>query len=235
MPCQERVRPVYTDFIQDAWVWDDQLKPEEVQLSTDHKEAYFHVDPVSQSTGTVGVRGSKGFYEGEHYWEVVFLEPPYGSSMMVGVGTDDVVLQSEPYQYSNLIGQDNESWGLSYKGTIWHAGEGRKYCEPFYAQDTVIGVHLDLSLGQLTFYKDGVCLGPAFTGLRASRHRRLYPMVCSSATETELGLGAMYYRVGQPSRLQGECLEKIRSSLVSVDGVDSLPLPSVMKNYLRKM
>lgn len=235
MPCQETNRPVHTDFIQDSWAWDHEFKPDEVQLSTDHKEAYFHIDPVIQNTGTVAVRGSKGFCKGEHYWEVIFLEPPYGSSMMVGVGTEDAALQSKTCQYTNLVGQDSESWGLSYKGTIWHAGQSRKFCEPFYAQDTVIGVHLDLTQGNLTFYKDGVCLGTAFTGLGASRHRRLYPIVCSSAAETEVALGTMCYRVGQPSRLQGECLEKIRSSLYSVDGVDSLPLPSVMKKYLRHM
>ncbi|RUS88537.1 hypothetical protein EGW08_003713 [Elysia chlorotica] len=235
MPCQEKPKPQCPDFIKDSWVWDDQCNPSEVDLSSDLTEAYFYVDPDIQSTGAVGVRGSKGFCKGEHYWEVIFLEPPCGTSMMIGVGTADAALQSETCKQVNLLGRDTESWGLSYKGSTWHAGVSRKYCEPFYAKDTVIGVHLDLNQGHLTFYKDGVCLGPAFTGLKATTHRRLYPIVCSTARESELGLGDRFFRPGQPTRLQGDCLEKIRNSLASVESVEALPLPRVMKNYLKGM
>lgn len=60
---------------------------------------------------------------------------------------------------------DGESWGLSYKGFIWHNGRSQKYTEPFYERNTVIGVLLDLSAGTLTFFRNGVNLGVAFTGL----------------------------------------------------------------------
>ncbi len=62
-------------------------------------------------------------------------------------------------------GIDSESWGLSYKGFIWHNGRSRKYTEPFYERNTVIGVLLDLRAGTLTFFRNGVNLGVAFTGL----------------------------------------------------------------------
>lgn len=52
-----------------------------------------------------GVRGTKGFEDGEHYWEIVFLEPPAGSSVMVGVGTSRAVLSSDYCQYVNLLGE----------------------------------------------------------------------------------------------------------------------------------
>ena len=51
-----------------------------------------------------GVRGSKGFLDGEHYWEVTFLEPATGSSVMVGVGTKKAALHLDDYQYVDLIG-----------------------------------------------------------------------------------------------------------------------------------
>lgn len=51
-----------------------------------------------------GVRGSKGFLDGEHFWEIIFLEPPAGTSVMVGVGTKKALLHTNNYQYVDLIG-----------------------------------------------------------------------------------------------------------------------------------
>lgn len=38
----------------DQWVWDTRCAPSQVQLSSNLEAAYFHTDPVNQSTGTVG-------------------------------------------------------------------------------------------------------------------------------------------------------------------------------------
>lgn len=56
-----------------------------------------------------GVRGTKGFTEGEHYWEVVFLEPPCGTSVMIGVGTENVALHRSNFEYIDLIGKFNKN------------------------------------------------------------------------------------------------------------------------------
>ena len=61
-------------------------------------------------------------------------------------------------------GMDDQSWGLSYKGTIWHNGKHQRYCEPFFDTNTKIGMLLNLYTGTLTFYKNGVNLGVAFRG-----------------------------------------------------------------------
>lgn len=53
---------------------------------------------------SVGVRGTEGFSDGEHYWEVTFLEPPTGTSVMVGVGTKKAALHLDNYQYVDLLG-----------------------------------------------------------------------------------------------------------------------------------
>ncbi|XP_059165709.1 SPRY domain-containing SOCS box protein 3-like isoform X2 [Physella acuta] len=224
-------QPAIREYFNESWVWDSNSKPPEVQLSSNMEAAYFYIDPVIQSTGTVGVRGTKGFSDGEHYWEIVFLEPPRGTSVMVGVGTCRALLRSNLYQYINLIGQDEESWGLSYKGCIWHNGISKRYCDPFFDSSTVIGVLLDMYKGTLTFYKNGISLGEAFTGLNAVQ-KPLYPLISSTATETELELGV---RTCRYLTLQEKCFSKIRSSLVNMDSVDKLPIPKLMKNHIRDL
>lgn len=218
------------DFCIDDWVWDQYHKSPEVMLSSDLNNAYFYVDPVYQSTGTAGVRGTKGFTNGEHYWEIIFLEPPAGTSVMVGVGTQNTLLHKSNHQYVNLIGLDQESWGLSYKGTIWHDGKCQEYCEPFFDKTTVIGCQLNLYEGTLTYYINGVSQGVAFHGLDKV-NVPLYPVVSSTATETELGLGA---RTCRYLSLQEKCFLTIKKNLIISD-YDRLPLPSVMKEHIKDM
>lgn len=45
---------VQREYLNDNWVWDYHTKPPEVLLSPDLEDAYFHTDPVDQSTGTAG-------------------------------------------------------------------------------------------------------------------------------------------------------------------------------------
>ena len=128
---------------------------------------------------------------------------------------------------SVIAGIDNQSWGLSYKGTIWHNGQKLTYCEPFYKERTVIGVHLNLYQGTLTFYKDGQSLGLAFQGLR--QMGKLYPLISSTSPGTELGLGVRVCR--QPS-LQEKCYITVTHSLKRKAGVEELPLPRLMKRQI---
>lgn len=213
----------------DPWVWDTQCAPEQVTLSSNSEAAYFHTDPVRQSTGTVAVRGTKGFEDGEHFWEIVFLEPPAGTSVMVGVGTSRTLLSSDYCQFVNLIGMDKESWGFSYKGYAWHGGLSHRYCEPFFDRFTVIGCHLDMYRGTLSFSCNGNDLGIAFSGLPRGEGP-LYPIVSSSATETELELGV---RTCRYLTLQGKCLSVVRNTVKDVGYVDKLPLPECIKQILR--
>jgi SPRY domain-containing SOCS box protein 3 len=178
------------------------------------------------SKGTAAVRGNKAFTHGQHYWEVK-LSDVYGTSMMVGVGTKDAVLHTSNYEYVNLIGRDNNSWGLSHKGEIWHNGQKKKFCEPFF-DSTVIGILLDLDQGNLSYFKNKEHLGVAFTGL-GNNINELYPIVSSTATESEVEIGD---RSCKYSSLQDQCWKTI-SKYVSKDKIGMLPLPLTLCEFLQ--
>ena len=55
--------------------------------------------------------------------------------------------------------------------------------QPFQRIATTIGLYFDGVAGTLTYYKDGMCLGVAFTGLQDVTEP-LYPIVCSTAYRT---------------------------------------------------
>lgn len=128
-------------------------------------------------------------------------------------------------------GFDKESWGLSYKGTAWHGGQKVQYCEPFFDKTTVIGCHLNLYKGTLAFSVNGTYMGVAFTGVN-SVSGPLYPIVSSTASETELGLGEQYCRY---LTLQEKCLQTIKRHLEYDDSVDCLPLPKVFKSSIKNI
>lgn len=173
------------------------------------------------STGTAAVRGSKAFTHGQHYWEVK-LSDIYGTSVMVGVGTQNAVLHTSNYEYVNLIGRDSQSWGLSHKGELWHNGKKRQFCEPFF-DSTVIGILLDMDQGTLSFFKNKKLLGVAFTGL-CDNYSELYPIVSSTAAESEVEICDCSCKY---TSLQDQCVKTILK-YVPKDKVNELPLPPVI-------
>lgn len=83
---------------------------------------------------------------------------------MFGIGTEQAQLHAN--SFTNLLGADAHSWGLSHKGIVWHAGTGVRFTKCFKENlATTIGLLFDGIDGTLTYYKDGVCLGIAFREL----------------------------------------------------------------------
>ncbi|XP_063802176.1 SPRY domain-containing SOCS box protein 3-like [Pseudophryne corroboree] len=221
--------PMPCGYVKESWVWEANDQSPMAELSQCQREVYFHTDPALESCGTAAVRGDTGFIQGEHYWEIQFLEPPSGISVMVGVGTSRAALHAGSYQYINLLGVDTESWGLSYRGKIWHGSGSIQYTDPFYEEGTVIGVHLNMEEGTLTFYKDRQSLGLAFTGLHKVQ-APLYPMVSSTSPGTELALGL---RCCSLPSLEERCLSTLAHSLTRKDSADMLPLPATVRWKLK--
>lgn len=98
--------------------------------------------------GTIRVSSGKWF------WEVT-LTSGYG-----GIGVAKV-----PYTAGmSYIGQDTTSWGFySTLGKVYNDTATGAYGT--YTTNDVIGVALDADAGSITFYKNGVSLGVAFTGM----------------------------------------------------------------------
>lgn len=120
------------------------------------------------------------------YWEIKISDRIFGTSMMFGIGTRRGRLHAD--SFLNLIGEDEHSWGMSHKGILWHNNQWVQFTRPFLEnKPTTVGLLFDASNGTLTYFKDGICLGIAFTGLDVITDK-LYPVVCSTAAKTEMTL-----------------------------------------------
>lgn len=98
--------------------------------------------------------------------------------MMFGIGTADVRLQVD--KFINMLGEDEQGWGLSHKGLLWHGGVAYRFTDRFVEnRATRIGLLFDSINGTLTYFKDGKCLGVAFHGLNKIR-KPLYPFIAST-------------------------------------------------------
>ena len=78
---------------------------------------------------------------------------------MVGVGTANVNLSGSRHAFTSLLGRDAESWGLSYYGRIQHKGHFEEIRGGKFGQGTILGVHVDMWHGTVSYYKNRRPLG----------------------------------------------------------------------------
>lgn len=213
------------DGCEDHWTWSRREKSHEVRLQGERcRTAHFH---PNWSNGTAGVRGTRILNRGRFYWEIRVSQRIFGTSMMFGIGTNKARLHVDAFV--NLLGEDQHSWGLSHKGLLWHNGKWRQYTKPFRENEaTTVGLLFNGYQGTLTYFKDGVSLGVAFTDLDQIQEP-LYPMVCSTAAKTEMTLGAIRREY---INLQDRCRAAILRQLANQNEVDDLYLPNRLKAYL---
>lgn len=146
---------------------------------------------------------------------------------MFGIGTEDARLHADGF--INMLGEDNNGWGLSHKGLLWHSGTSLHFTKRFIEnQATKIGLLFDGINGTLTYYKDGRCLGVAFRGLNKIR-KTLYPIVTSTAAKTEMKLGEARRDF---VNLQDRCRAEIMKLVKSRAQIDELKLPVIISRYL---
>ena len=223
---QHELMPLLLQGCDDFWTWNRKEKSHEVKLTGKrHQSALFH---PNWSNGTAGVRGTRCLNNGTHYWEIRVSQRLFGTSMMFGVGTKKARLHVDAF--INMIGEDDQSWGISHKGIAWHHGKSRYYTKPFRENEaTTVGMLFEWDKGTLSYFKDGEPLGVAFTGLNRV-NQELYPVVCSTAAKTEM---ALIRRRRLYHSLQDRCRATIISKLREEKQIDSLPLPNRMRSFLK--
>lgn len=92
---------------------------------------------------------------GKWYWEAV--PTVYSSAVIVGIANASASL-------TNYIGVDANGYGYASTGARYNSGSGVAYGSTWGLND-VIGVAFDADAGTLTFYKNNVSQGTAYTGI----------------------------------------------------------------------
>ncbi|KAK7090563.1 uncharacterized protein [Littorina saxatilis] len=208
------------------WVWDSDSTTSDTRLQHEGKEVIFH---PSYSSGTAAIRGTEVLGDGQHFWEIKMTTPVYGTDMMIGVGTRDTKLDHVQNKFTSLLGQDEESWGLSYQGTIYHNRSWEPYAQHRIGQGTVIGLHLDTWHGTLAYYLNGQPQGVAFDGLR---QKEVFPVISSTAARSGMKVITTKFF---PTSLQFMCAQKLRRIVGHQEHVaDAVSLPPGLSANLRK-
>ncbi|KAJ8722321.1 hypothetical protein PYW08_004723 [Mythimna loreyi] len=206
------------------WRWEmpDNAGTSWVMMCPDQKQVTFH---PFYSSGTAAVKGDTPLVNDYHYyWEIKMLTEPYGTDIMVGVGTNKVNMSDSLFSFTSFLGRDAESYGLSYTGALRHDAAVLRDNTGF-CKGSIIGVKVDLWQGTLEFYLNRVSQGISFYNLR--RHQELYPMICSTAAQSSMRL--IYAASWQASLLVDAA--KILAS--SVNGDQRLGLPPGLRCTLK--
>lgn len=106
---------------------------------------------ATSTVNTIVIRSTMFQSSGKWYWEVT------GTSVPVGIAKSAATL-------ATYVGSDANGYGYDASGSKYNSGSGVAYGATFTGADT-IGVALDLDVGTLTFYKNNVSQGIAYSGL----------------------------------------------------------------------
>jgi hypothetical protein len=108
---------------------------------------------AQSSSGSRSGRATIGVVSGKWYWEVTNL----GGNNSIGIGNASMSL-------GGYCGQDANGWSYFIDGNKYNNNTATAYGASYTTND-VIGVALDMDAGTLTFYKNGVSQGQAFSSL----------------------------------------------------------------------
>jgi hypothetical protein len=146
-----------------AATWSTTDKGSNVTLSGSNLVAAF------TASSNVMVRATDSRSSGKYYWEITVT----AAAVLVGIAKSGATL-------NNFLGQDANGWAYQPStGNKITGNVSSSYGATFTTGD-VIGVALDATAGTLTFYKNGVSQGVAFSGLSGT----FYPAVSGNTSGT---------------------------------------------------
>lgn len=136
---------------------------------------------VTQSTNFAQVASSIGVSSGKWYYEHTITA--VGGENSVGIGTAPLS--------TGIVGVGSQQYGYYSNGNKYNNNTGSAYGSSFTTGD-VIGVAYDADAGSLTFYKNNVSQGVAFTSITGT-------MFALAATRTTGGNNISDFNFGQRS------------------------------------
>jgi SH3-like domain-containing protein len=101
------------------------------------------------------VRSTLGKSSGKWYWEVTVITA--GSPKIGILKSTDVV--------TTYIGSSATGYAIDDVGQKWNNGSSASYASSVSAPGTVIGIALDMDVGTISYYINGVSQGVAFSGI----------------------------------------------------------------------
>ncbi len=153
-------------------------------LSNGNLTAVFSAGSEKSTQATIGMSS------GKYYWEVTKTGGSYG--------TIGIALQGA--STAEFVGRNASSWGYA-------SSDGNKYFNtttgtsygPTYTTGDTISVSFDADLGVLTFYKNGISLGAAFTGLTSGPY---FPAVGNQGFNCDVNFGQKPFKFPPPAGFQ---------------------------------
>jgi len=160
---------------------------------------------ASGSSDGGGVSGTIGVSSGKWYWEVT-----------AGSNYDDIGIWPTSSRITGYPGSTSDSYGyFGLTGNKILSASGASYGATFASGD-VIGVALDLDAGTLTFYKNGVSQGTAFSSLTGGFRPAVRAGAAASAsTATYLNAGQRPFAYTAPSGFKALCTANLPAPVVT--------------------
>uniref|UniRef100_A0AC35U8F1 B30.2/SPRY domain-containing protein n=1 Tax=Rhabditophanes sp. KR3021 TaxID=114890 RepID=A0AC35U8F1_9BILA len=216
----------------DVWTWNHNSKQNNVFIMS-HGNCVV-INPIF-AVGTVGVRGIRDLTKkGLTYWRINFSPPLSGTSIMFGVATANANLH-EPIDYTNLLGYDNQSWGLHHRGYTYHNKVAKQFMNALPIFDkSCIGVLFDSTgdVGKMSYYVNGQFMGVGFDNIPLNQP--LFPVVSSTCQCTRFFLLDRFVRNEMTSSLKHLAASAIGRIVESPDKLKKLPVPDILQPLLRE-
>ncbi|KAE9420127.1 hypothetical protein Angca_004900, partial [Angiostrongylus cantonensis] len=200
--------------------WSFSKEPSNLETAVYGNEVMFH--PV-YAFGTAGIRGARQLTASSIvYWDTRVCQNLFGTSIMFGVGTKHAATRARS-QFVDLLGEDDQSYGLNQKGLVRHCAIEVAVCDPLPYRDCVVGILFDGPSKRISFYRNGRYLCTPFTEIDLSEP--LYPMVSSTAQQSRFIVEnqACLYMACSLSEM---ALSKVHS--ISGASCTQLPLPRTL-------
>ena len=163
-----------------------------------------------------GVRGTIGVSSGKWYWECTIIAINTSFETMIGVATqgftylaaNNIAMIGNETRYYINDGTKQESFGTR---TVTSYGAS-------FTTGDVIGVALDLDAGTITFYKNGVSQGQAFSGLSGTYHPALITLAGGNLA---MNFGQRPYQYTPPTNHLSICTENFPDPTIA-DGATAM-------------